>query len=106
MPPQPLPSIVAAIEAVMMMVVTISISGNDDDPRLIIIITKSTVLIVVMMMVMVVIKKLHLLNVFVGGRDRTGHIDDLKQGRRVRNRLQQVRKRIGIQNLRRSGACN
>jgi len=87
---QPQLSIVAAIEAVMvvmvMMVMTIS-ARYDDDTRLII---KSTVLAVVMV-VMVVIE-LRLLNIFIGGRDRTGFIDDLKQGRRVRNRLKQVSK--------------
>jgi hypothetical protein len=87
--PQPRPSIIAAIEAVMMvmmMVVVAIATGNDDDARLIVI---STVLAVV---VVVVVIELHLLDVFIGGGDRTGFIDDLKQLRRIWNRLQQVGK--------------
>jgi hypothetical protein len=88
--PQPRPSIIAAIEAVMMvmmMVVVAIATGNDDDARLIVI---STVLAVVVVVVVVI--ELHLLDVFIGGGDRTGFIDDLKQLRRIWNRLQQVGK--------------
>jgi hypothetical protein len=91
--PQPRPSIIAAIEAVMMVVMMVMVAiatGNDDDARLIVI---STVLaVVVVMMVVMVVIELHLLDVFIGGGDRTGFIDDLKQLRRVWNRLQQVGK--------------
>ena len=83
---KPQPSIVTAIEAVMMMVVVVVMTkswGDYDDTR--------AVRVVMMMMVMMMIE-LHLLNVFIGGRNRTGLIDDLKQGRCVRNRLKQISK--------------
>jgi len=72
---------------VVMVVMIPAVSrGNHNDAGFII----SAIEAVMMMMMMVVVIKLHLLNVFISGGDRTGLIDNLEQSHRVRNRLKQV----------------
>ena len=81
----------------VVMMVMIEATGYHDDARTIIVIAVvSAELVVVMMVVMVVIEKLRLLNVFIGRGDRTGLVDHLQQGRRVRDRFKQVRERVRI----------
>jgi len=70
----------------MMMMIAVSTGRYHDDARLII----SAVLAVMVMMVVMMVE-LRLLDVLVGGGDRTRVIDDLQQGGRIRDRFKQVR---------------
>ena len=81
---------------VMMVVMTVPVAGNHDHPRRV----AAVVAMVMMMVVMMVMVELRELNVLAR---RGGFVDGLQRRRCIRDRLQQLRERICLQDVCRGG---
>ena len=82
---------------VMMVVMTVPVAGNHDHPRRVAAVVAMVVMMMVVMMVMVELRELNVL------ARRSGFVDGLQRRRCIRDRLQQLRERICLQDVCRGG---